>query len=295
MTDIAGKTALVTGGASGIGLAMAHAFARRGARVAIADVDLDRATAAAEDLGGEADAIAIALDVTKRDQWHDARDRIAGSIGPVHILCNNAGVGGGPGLIDDYSFDTWLWTHDVNLNSMVHGLQTFLPEMKASGTRCHIVNTASMVSMVPTPNSIAYLSSKAGVVALTAGLRFELKDHDIGVSLLCPGMTATRIVETSGKLRPGSGETIGSEKMLAMQALLATGMNPAAIGEKVARSVEQDEYYIFTHADWGPLFDAHAQEIAAAFGESADPAHRDDMSTLMATLQKADPTGGNQS
>ena len=285
MTDIGGKTALVTGGASGIGLGIARAFARRGARVVVADVDGDRARAAVEQLSAPAGAVNVQLDVTSRAMWKEAAARIRETLGPVHILCNNAGVGGGPGLIDDYDFETWLWTHDVNLNSVVHGLQVFLPEMKAGGERCHVINTASMVALVPTPNSIAYLSSKAAVVALSAGLRHELREHDVGVSLLCPGMTATRIVETSGKLRPGFKETVTDEKMKAMQALLANGMNPDAVGEKVARSVEADEFYIFTHAEWGPLFEMHVREIIGSFGESADPSHRDDLSALLATLQ----------
>lgn len=287
MTDVAGKTVLVTGGASGIGLGMARAFARRAARIAVADIDRDRARAALVELSASTEAISIELDVTSRLLWEKAASQIRDSFGPLHILCNNAGVGGGPGLIDEYDFGTWLWTHDVNLHSMVHGLQVFLPEMKASDQRCHIVNTASMVALVPTPNSIAYLSSKAAVVALTEGLRHELRGHDIGVSLLCPGMSATRIVETSGKLRPGA-QGIPNEKMAAMQTLLAGGMNPDAIGEKVVRSIEADDFYIFSHADWAPLFEAHAREIAEAFGESADPSHRDDLSSLLTTLQGPD-------
>lgn len=285
MTDLAGKTALVTGGASGIGLGMARAFASRGARVVIADVDEDRARAAVEQLSAPAGATTVQLDATCRAMWEEAAAWIRKTLGPVHILCNNAGVGGGPGLIEDYNFDTWLWTHDVNLNSVVHGLQIFLPEMKAGGERCHVINTASMVALVPTPNSIAYLSSKAAVVALSAGLRHELREHNVGVSLLCPGMTATRIVETSGKLRPGTEGAVYDEKMKAMQALLGRGMNPDAVGEKVARSVEADEFYIFTHAEWAPLFEMHVREILGAFGESADPSHQDDLSALLATLQ----------
>lgn len=283
MTGVAGQVALVTGGASGIGLGIVRALTKRGARVAIADIDIDRARAAA----GEVGAIAVALDVTKPGMWAEVADAVRTQLGDVRILCNNAGVGGGPGLIEDYDLDVWRWTYEVNVHSLIYSMHAFLPAMKASGERCHIVNTASMVALVPTPNSIAYVSSKFGTLGVTFGLRSELRDHDIGVSLLCPGMSATRIVETSGRLRPGDG-AVTAEKMIAMQAVLAGGMSPDAVGEKVARSIEADEFYIFTHPEWGPLYEAHARDVLSGFGESADPGHRDDLDTLLATLNKED-------
>lgn len=292
MTQIAGKTALVTGGASGIGFAIAKALAKRGAKVAIGDIDMDRARAAAEELGGAGKAMAVDLDVTKPQSWKMAAAAIEAELGQVQILCNNAGVGGGSGTIDEYDLDIWRWVYEVNVHALTYSMHAFLPAMKASGTRCHIVNTASMVALVPTPNSVAYVSSKFATLGITYGLRNELANFDIGVSVLCPGMTATRIVETTGTLRPdGNNNFVSDERMQTMNALLQTGMQPDSVGEMVARSIEADEFYILPSPEWKPLAEAHCADIVGGFRESAQPGHADDLSTFLKTWGKTEMAG----
>lgn len=289
MTQISGSAAFITGGASGIGLAMAQAFTRRGARVAIADIDLGRARMEAAKLAG---AHAVHLDVTDTDNWARAAGEATAAIGPISILCNNAGVSGGPGRLDEYDPDIWRWIYEVNVTSLLHSARTFLPEMKASGRRCHIVNTASMSAIVPTPNAISYVSAKFAVVGATVGLRNELYQHDIGVSLLCPGMTATRIVETTGQLRPDGNNTAETdERMKAMKGVLATGMRPEAVGEMVARSIEADEPYIFPAPEWKPMAEYFYADILSGFRESAQPGHADDMSAFLRTWGRTELYG----
>jgi NAD(P)-dependent dehydrogenase (short-subunit alcohol dehydrogenase family) len=289
VTQIKGKAAFITGGASGIGLAMAHAFTDRGGRVVIADIDIDRAQSEAEKLDG---AHAVKLDVTDGDDWLKAADEARASVGPISILCNNAGVGGGPGTLDTYDPAIWRWLYDVNVTALLHSARTFLPEMKASGRRCHIVNTASMSAIVPTPNAISYVSSKFAVVGLTVGLRTELEKYDIGVSMLCPGMTATRIVETTGGLRPDDNRGGFTEDgMKTMTAVMNTGMRPDAVGEMVARSIETDEFYIFPSPEWKPMAECFYAEILSGFRESAQPGHADDLNTFLKTWGRTEMFG----
>lgn len=281
MTDLSGKAAIVSGGASGIGLAMARAFTARGCRVALADVDLDRARAEAGKLDG---AIAVRLDVTDEANWQAAAAEVRDALGPVSILCNNAGVGGGSGSLDKYDPEVWRWIYAVHCHALLYSARTFLPEMKASGQRCHVVNTASMVALLPTPNSIAYVASKFATLGISYGLRNELRNHDIGVSVLCPGMTATRIVKTTGKLRPdGDDNAETDDRMQRMHAILQTGMQPDSVGEMVARAIEADRFYILPSPEWRAMVEHHFADILSGFGDSAEPGHADDLPTFIKT------------
>ncbi|MBN9566882.1 MAG: SDR family oxidoreductase [Alphaproteobacteria bacterium] len=289
MKQVRGETALVTGGASGIGLGIARALAKAGARVAICDIDLPRAEAAAAELSASgADTMAIALDVTKEDDWQQAAEKVRAHFGDVTILCNNAGVGGGSGLAETYDPSVWDWVFAVNVDSILYSLRTFLPAMKAINRPAYIVNTASMSGLVATPNSIAYVSSKFAAMGFSLALRNELSGSPIGVSVLCPGMTATRIVETTQFLRPGEAEKgIGEKTASAMNTILSTGMKPDNVGQAVLDAILADRFYIFTHPEWKPLVAAQAQEVLNGFGESAQPGHQDDLAGLM----KAASTG----
>jgi NAD(P)-dependent dehydrogenase (short-subunit alcohol dehydrogenase family) len=281
MTDVSGKVALVTGGASGIGLGMTRALARRGARVAICDIDGERARHAVADLGDATDAIAVPLDVSDRESWQAAAETITARLGPVRILCNNAGVGGGPGTIDIYDVEAWRWTYEVNVHSILYAMRTFLPEMKRSGEACHVVNTASMAGLVPTPHSIAYMSSKFAAMGVSFGLRNEFRGTRIGVSVLCPGMSATRIMETSDTLRPGASAPLPNADIANVKKIIATGMDPDLVGEKAIQAVEKDEFYIFSHPEWKPLVEAQFGDVLGGFGASAQPGYADDLSAFL--------------
>lgn len=277
MRIISGKTALITGGASGIGLGAARALVEKGAAVVVADIDAEGAEKAAVELraaGGR--AMGIVLDVTKEESWTAAREAVA-DFGPVSILFSNAGVGGGSGPFEDYDPDVWRWNYAVNADAHLFGCRTFLGAMKASGEPSHLVITASMVAVVPPPLSAAYISSKYAALGIAMALRNELAGTNVGISVLMPGMAATRIVETTRVLRPGAveeGDAAATSR--AMQAVLMGGMSPDRIGERVVRAIEQGEYWIFSHPEWKGMTERLTQEMIAAFGESADPSYAGD-------------------
>ena len=284
MTDVAGKTAFVTGGASGLGLATARALADRGARLVLADIDGAGAEAAAESLrAAGAEAIGLQLDVTDEASWADA-GAAAQSFGPVRILFSNAGVGGGSGPFEDYDTDVWRWNYAVNAHAHLYACRTFLGAMKASGEASHLVITSSMVAIVPPPISVAYISSKYATLGIAMALRNELAGTCVDISVLMPGMSATRIVETTRDLRPAQVEVgRAAATSQAMQGVLAGGMDPAKIGARVVRAIENGDYWIFTHPEWKAMAELVTQDMLAAFGESADPDYRgDDIDGLIA-------------
>ncbi len=284
MQDLNGKTAFISGGGSGIGLAAARALAAEGARLILADIDQGRAEAAAREIAAlGADALPLQLDVAEEGEWAKAR-AAADAFGEVRILFSNAGVGGGAGRFEVYDPEVWRWNYAVNAHAHLYACRTFLGEMKASGEPAHLVITASMVGIVPPPISIAYISSKFATMGIALGLRNELRDTGVGVSVLCPGMSATRIVRTTRELRPGAQEQgAAAETSAAMDQVLAGGMSPDAIGRRLVKAIRADEFYIFTHPEWRRLAEAQVAEMLAAFGESADPGYAgDDIDSLLA-------------
>lgn len=283
MKDLRGATAFVTGGASGIGLGIARALGGAGAKVALCDIDFERAAEAAEMLRVHAvDCLAVALDVTCEDAWRAAAAQVRARLGEVTVLCNVAGIGGGSGLAESYAPEVWRQVHSTNVDSLLFSARTFVPGMRAGGRACHIVNTASMAGVVAPPNAVSYVSSKFAVTGFTLALRNELGGSRIGVSLLCPGMTRTRIVETTQNLRPGAAEAgVGAETAAAMNAILSTGMSPDAVGRAVRHAILHDQLFIFTHPEWKVLAEARFAEMLEGFGPSAEPGYRDDISQIL--------------
>jgi len=284
MKDLKGKTAFVTGGASGIGLETARALAKRGARPILADIEGAHAEAAAAELRREgADAMGLQLNVAEEADWARAGETAAG-FGDVRILFSNAGVGGGSGKFETYDPDVWRWAYAVNAHAHLYACRTFLGAMKAAGEPAHLALTASMVAIVPPPISVAYISSKFATLGIAMALRNELADSDVGISVLCPGMSATNIVATTAKLRPGASEQgAAAQTAQNMSGVLASGMAPGPIGERVAQAIEAGEFFIFTHPEWKVMAEAGFAEILAAFGPSADPGYGgDDIASLIA-------------
>jgi len=201
MRELAGKTAFVTGGASGIGLALGRAFAQAGMKVMLADVEADALAAAVESLRDVGtDVRGVICDVADAASVGRAAEASYAAFGHVHVVCNNAGVAGGSG-IDDISLDTWRWVLDVNLMGVLHGVHAFLPHIRAHGEGGHIVNTASMAGLQSGLGFSPYATSKFAVVAMSEGLAMQLKPLGIGVTVLCPGFVRTRI-SGSGRNRP---------------------------------------------------------------------------------------------
>lgn len=274
----AGQAAFVTGAASGIGLGMARALVGAGAKVALADIDADRLAAVARELtdaGGT--VVAVPLDVTDPDQWTAAADRAEEVLGPISILCNNAGINGGK-EIDKTSLEVWRWVYRINIEAQFIGVSTFLPRFKARGGRCHIVNTASMAGIVPMQRVGAYSSAKFASFGFSMVLRDELKGTDIGVSVLCPGTVATRIAVNSGEREAALvGEAANSAMIEGNFALTSQGADPDHVGDQVLEAMQQRQFLILTHSDWEPLVLAVHKEIQQAFAE-CDDRHGPDVS-----------------
>jgi NAD(P)-dependent dehydrogenase (short-subunit alcohol dehydrogenase family) len=250
MENLQGKTAFVTGGASGIGLGMAHAFAEAGMKVAIADVREDHLASAQAQLTGVGKFHFIHLDVTDRPRFAAAADEAEAQLGPVSVLCNNAGVGVLGGAKSS-RYPDWDWTLSVNIGGVVNGIQTFLPRLLERGEG-HIVNTSSIGAMVPMGGGTAYLTSKAAIVGLSEALYSELYEDGIGVTLLIPGPTATNIHEVA-RLRPAQFADTGLQEMeeqLAKAPLFEGGMAPIETGRMVVDAIKAKRLYLFTHGEF---------------------------------------------
>lgn len=252
---------------------MAQSFARRGCRVMILDVELaalDAALAGFEG-GSNADVRGMRADVTFREQLEDAAARVQAEFGPVHVLCPNAGVGGGGAPVQDLQEKDWRWTLGVNLLGVIHTVDAFLPGMLAHGGEGHVVHTASMAGMVSPPNMGPYNVTKFGVVALAECMAAELAETRVGVSVLCPGFVSTRIHE-SHRNRP---EELAVARevdpaLLGISAALVTGGIPAdRVGERVVEAVEGGEFYVFTHPDMRTYVEQRFGRIMEGF-DAAD-------------------------
>jgi NAD(P)-dependent dehydrogenase (short-subunit alcohol dehydrogenase family) len=256
MDQFKGKTAFVTGGASGIGLGLCRAFGRRGMNVAIADVEAAACAQAVETLRSEGIAvIGVTCDVSDRESLAAAAAQAFATFGNVHILCNNAGVSRA-GPIEAIAPSDWDWVIGVNLKGLVHGLQIFVPHMKAHGEEGHIVNTASMNGVVGAPLAGPYCATKFAAVGISEVLAAELLDSNIGVSVLCPSWVKTRMLD-NGRNRPAhfggpislDTDDCNAERNKRYASALANGLDPACVAELVCEAIEARRLYVFTHAD----------------------------------------------
>ena len=273
MRDVAGKTAFITGGASGMGLAMARSFAKAGMKVVIADIEqAARDAAQAEFESSNAEFLVLPLDVTDRAAMKEAADATEERFGKVHVVCNNAGVAvGGP--IDQMAYNDWDWVNKVNLDGVVNGIQTFTERMKAHGEGGHFVNTASMAGHISIPGLSVYTGTKFAVVGISETMRADLLPHDIGVSVLCPGLVNTNIFD-SGRNRPedlpGASLTPlvdpdAGDLSAQLEQMRHTALDPAVVGDMVLHAIRENEFYIFTHPELEAMTDARKDEMASAF------------------------------
>jgi NAD(P)-dependent dehydrogenase (short-subunit alcohol dehydrogenase family) len=256
MDRLEGKTAFVTGGASGIGLALCRAFGQRGMNVAIADVEAAACAQAVETLRREGmRIIGATCDVSDRDSLAAAAAKAFSEFGHVHILCNNVGVSRA-GPIEAIAASDWDWVIGVNLKGLVHGLQIFLPHMKAHGEQGHIVNTASMNGVAGAPLAAPYCATKFAAVGISEVLAAELEGSPVGVSVLCPSWVKTRMLD-NGRNRPARfGGPIAldmdgsnAERNRRYAQALESGLDPADIAKRVCEAIQTRRLYVFTHAD----------------------------------------------
>jgi NAD(P)-dependent dehydrogenase (short-subunit alcohol dehydrogenase family) len=254
MEDVRGKVAVVTGGASGIGRAMATRFASEGMSVVIADIEEAPLRATADELG----VYGVLTDVTDAASVAALADATLERFGAVHVVCNNAGVGGG-GLIKDLTLKDWQWVINVSLWGVIHGVHTFLPYVLQNAEGGHIVNTASMAGLIAGPGIGPYNAAKYGVVAISETLAAELaaEDSRVGVSVLCPGLVRTNIY-TSQRNRPAAlrnekrKTTARSANQEIANALLERGIDPAIVASNVLDAIRNQKFWIITHPEFLP-------------------------------------------
>jgi NAD(P)-dependent dehydrogenase (short-subunit alcohol dehydrogenase family) len=262
LRDFAGKTAFITGGASGIGLGMAHAFLMRGMKVVIGDLLQAHLDEARGLLGASNRLHCIRLDVSDRSAMHEAAREIANVFGNVHVLCNNVGVSQ-RNPIDEASYADWDYVLKVNLGGTVNGLVEFLPGMKAHGEGGHVVNTSSMAGMIPVPAFAGiYATSKFAVRGMSDALRLALAPYGIGVSVLCPGLVRTRAMTAGDLYRQAHDNHVGDG---AIRDPVDGGMDPLELGDIVARAIEHNEPYIFPHGEFREEVAAYFDEMLRAF------------------------------
>jgi NAD(P)-dependent dehydrogenase (short-subunit alcohol dehydrogenase family) len=289
MKNLQGRTAFITGGASGIGLGMAEAFASAGMRIVIADINADSLEKASADLrSAGATVMPVMLDVTQLDAWASVAERVEAEFGSVDLLCNNAGMGQGRiaynqhYTLTDISPELWRLLFETNVSSVYHGIKTFAPRMVANGKGGHIVNTSSMAGLLAPPGMAVYAATKFAVLGLSESVRAELQPHGIGVSVLCPGGVQSNLVATSASIRRASeGANAGMHAAMDTAAPSVHVMMLARkVGDRVLKAVLDDELYILTHPEYAPLVTERFDSILSAIGESAQQGYADTPASL---------------
>ena len=276
MKDLAGKTAFVTGAASGIGLGIATALAQAGVKVMLCDIEEAALAAAVEGLKRtNADAASVKADVSLKAELQAAAEETRARYGNVHILVNNAGVSGG-GPYGMWTDARWNWTLGVNLMGVIWGIEIFGPSMEKHGEGGHIVSTASIAGLI-SGSANPYDVSKYGVVALSEGLRYQLGPRGIGVSVLCPGFIRTRIMNSRRNVPERFDITDGlpmsdevRERVRQIAERVDHGIDPLYVGELVREGIENDWPYIFTDCEFEPFVDARFAEIKRGFDKIRD-------------------------
>ena len=254
-----GKVAVVTGAASGIGRAMADRWAGLGMRLALADIEVEPLEAAADELrAGGADVITVPTDVSDGDEVEAFAAATFEEYGTVHIVCNNAGVGGG-GPMWTLTTADWAWVLGVNLWGVIHGIRAFVPHLVEQGEG-HVINTASVAGLSSPPMMGPYNASKHAVVTISETLRSELAmiaDGDFGVTVVCPGWVRTRIAESERNrpeaLRNPATDDERPDAASALAGILDQGMDPADLAADIEAAVRDDRLYVLTGDEWTPL------------------------------------------
>jgi NAD(P)-dependent dehydrogenase (short-subunit alcohol dehydrogenase family) len=274
MTKVAGKTAFITGGGSGVGFGQAQVFAEAGCKVAIADIrqdHLDQTVAHFAEKG--VDVMPVLLDITDRDAYAKAADEVEAELGPVQLLFNTAGVSMfGP--MQDATPEDWEWQINVNLWGVINGVHTFLPRMLESGEDCHITTTASMSAFVALPGTGIYCTTKMAVRGFCECLAMDLKDTKVGVSMLCPGAVNTNIHEAV-LTRPAHLQKTGyygadPEVFARLKDVISVGMEPDTLARYVLKAVEEDQLYILPYPEFHDILEEIHGNVMAALAKPED-------------------------
>jgi NAD(P)-dependent dehydrogenase (short-subunit alcohol dehydrogenase family) len=255
MLDMQGKTAIVTGAASGIGFGIAKALAGAGMNLVLADLQPDRLTAARQSIEAlGAKAVGITVDVSD-------------TFGKLHVAVNNAGVAMHGTPLEQVGIEEWNWVIGVNVLGVINGIHTFVPLIRRHGEGGHVVNTASISGFFIRRgrNQGAYSMTKYAVVALSEALEQEVGDVGIGVSVLCPGAVDTSIFASSVTRPDRFGGPYARPQQEAMRGAMGHGLPPELVGQRVLQAIRDREFYILTHASERAAIKARHERIEAAF------------------------------
>ncbi|MEZ5743293.1 MAG: SDR family oxidoreductase [Sphingomonadaceae bacterium] len=290
--DWTGKTALITGGVSGIGFGIARAFSNAGMELILTYRNEAHREEAARWFAeqGRAEPRFVKLDVTDREDWA----KLAGDVGKVHVLVNNAGVSVfGP--TDEASHDDYDWIMGVNFGGPVNALVAMLPGMKAHGEGGHVVNVASMAAFCAGPQAGIYTASKFALRGLTECLRYNLAPYDIGVSLMCPGLTKTNAWDSALKRPEGFADSgfapPDREELETFGKGFDFGMDPLEVGEKTLRGMSENRGLILTHPDHREDFEDICKEMFAALPDEPIPEGRAEIERLRREANRAAAEG----
>jgi NAD(P)-dependent dehydrogenase (short-subunit alcohol dehydrogenase family) len=267
LTSLKDRTAVVTGGASGIGRALALLFAREGAHVVVADLD---EAGMAETVAGVSRAgrraLAVKTDVSRLADVHALADRAFGELGAVHVVCNNAGVALWGGL-ESVTHKDWEWAMGVNLWGVIHGVEAFVPRMVAGKQPGHVVNTASMAGLIASQGLGIYNTTKYAVVGLSETLQKDLRGYDIGVSVLCPMGVNTQIRQ-SDRNRPAALRNEAAEGEGRAVELIGRYLPPEHVAERVLRAIYANRLYVITHEEGLTPLKRRFERMAQAIEEN---------------------------
>jgi NAD(P)-dependent dehydrogenase (short-subunit alcohol dehydrogenase family) len=272
MKDLKDKVAVITGGASGLGLAMARVFAAEGMKLVLADVEEDSLRRVETDFRkAGVPVVGLKTDVSRAQDVERLAEKTLATFGGAHLLCNNAGVAPG-GVVWEHTLPDWEWVLGVNLWGVIHGVRAFLPIMLRQDTECHVVNTASVAGLLSVPGMGAYCVSKHAVVTLTECLYHDLvqREAKIGVSVLCPAYVPTGISDSErnrpAHLRnaPRTKTAEEQEREDRMRKAVASGRVSADdVARRVLEAVKENRFYILTHPKIKGTIQTRMEDILA--------------------------------
>jgi NAD(P)-dependent dehydrogenase (short-subunit alcohol dehydrogenase family) len=275
MSKFIGKTAVISGGAEGIGLSIAKALGEQKMNIVLTDINeknLQKASLELETIG--VPVLPVVLDVAKEDQWQEVAEKAIARFGKIHMVVNNAGVGGESGSIENQNSRGWQWALDVNLMGVVFGAKVIVPLIKDHGEGGWIVNVASMAGMGGTPYGGAYTATKAAVVAVSESWAGELESEGINVSVLCPAFVQTRIYDSErnrqSQYKSDKKSSISENVFLnKAKKMVENGIEVSIVGKRVVEALNDGEFYIFTHPNYRPLVEERSSQINAAFEKAS--------------------------
>jgi NAD(P)-dependent dehydrogenase (short-subunit alcohol dehydrogenase family) len=278
MKELKGKTAFITGGASGLGLGIAKACAKEGMNIVIADFRqeaIDEALPIFKENGWP--VLGILLDVTNREQFAKAADEAEAVFGKLHVLVNNAGIGLREGKIWETSYEDMDFAIDINYKSILNGIRTIVPRILKHGEGGHVVSTSSKNGLIPLAGMVLYNSTKRAVMAIMETLAIDLEGTGVGASVFCPGPFKTNLNTTTNELRK---KVLGApfkpfdpsklpkrDDDLANVDFSTLERTPEEAGERVVRGIKRGDLFILTHAEWKAGWEAHAAAVTRAFPE----------------------------